>query len=156
MSVVFGHRAVNFIQENRVYIVTPEGRQHSVLLGEGVPLALSIAISPDGKFVAVSCGSSVLIHRIQNSELLKDYQVGTQIDSSSGSIRLQRLNFSTDSKKLVCATQVASRSTDRQTVHIKVWERSGAEWRNGASVEPVPLTMVSGLPFNSKTRTNFL
>jgi hypothetical protein len=126
-----------------------------VLLGEGVPLALSIAISPDGKFVAVSCGSSVLIHRVQNNELLKDYQVGTQIDSSSGSIRLQRLSFSTDSKKLVCATQVASRSTDRQTVHVKVWERSGAEWRNGASVEPVSLTMVSKLSFNSKTGLTF-
>jgi predicted DCC family thiol-disulfide oxidoreductase YuxK len=136
------HCLAHLVQENRLYAVFLDGRQHSALLGEGVPLATSIATSPDGTLVALGCGSSVLIYRIQNGELQKVYQVGTQIDSSSGSIRLQKLNFSTDSKKLVCATQVASHSTDRHTVHVKVWELYGEEWRNGVSVEPVPLTMV--------------
>jgi hypothetical protein len=146
----------NIAQENRLYTVSPDGTQHSLLLGEAVPLALAIAISPDGKFVAVGCGSSVRIHRIRAGELQVDYQVGTQIDSSAGSIRRQKLNFSTDSKKLVCATQVASRSTDRQTVHVKVWERSEAEWRNGASVEPVPLTMVAVFLRHFEIITNFV
>jgi hypothetical protein len=133
---------INDLQENIVYVVCVDGKQYSVLLGEGIPLATSLAISPEKGYIALGCGSSIIIYRIKDGQLRKEYQVGTQIDSSAGSIRFQRLNFSPDSKKLIAATQVSSHSADRQTVYVKIWERFGAEFRNGPVVEDVPLTVV--------------
>jgi hypothetical protein len=132
----------NDAQENRIYVVCADSKQHSVLLGEGIPLATSLAISPEKGYIALGCGSSIIIYRIKDGQLQKEYQVGTQIDSSAGSIRFQRLSFSPDSKKLIAATQVSSHSADRQTVYVKIWERFGAEFRNGPVVEDVPLTVV--------------
>jgi hypothetical protein len=123
-------------------VVCADGKQQSILLGEGIPQAMSLVISPEKDLIAVGCGSSVLIYRLRDGELQKDYQVGTEIDSSKGSIRLQRLNFSSDSKKLMSATQVSSHLTDKQVVHIKIWERVGVEFRNGPPVEDVQLTVV--------------
>jgi len=118
-----------------------DGNQFSVLLGEGIPLATSLAVSLDDDLIALGCGSSVLIYRVYGA-LSQIYQVGTQIDSSAGSIRLQRLSFSTDSKRLLAATQVSTHTSDKQAIRFVVWERTGAQFQNIAQVDPVQLTMV--------------
>jgi hypothetical protein len=117
------------------------GNQFSVLLGEGIPLATSLTVSLDDDLIALGCGSSILIYRV-HGELSQIYQAGTQIDSSAGSIRLQRLGFSTDSKRLVAATQVSSQSSDNHMVRFMIWERNGAQFHNVVQVDPVQLTIV--------------
>jgi hypothetical protein len=118
-----------------------ESNQYSTLLGEGKPLATSLAVSINDNLVALGCGNAILIYRV-HGELSQIYQVGTQIDSSASSIRLQRLSFSTDSKRLVAATQVSSQTSDKQMVRFMIWERNGAQFKNAAQVDPVQLTTV--------------
>lgn len=110
-----------------------------MLLGEGISLATSLTVSLRYDLIALGCGSSILIYHVHGG-LSQISQLG--IDSSASSIRLQRLSFSTDSKRLVVATQVSSQISDRQTVRFMIWERNGDHFEDVAQVDPTQLTMV--------------
>jgi hypothetical protein len=120
----------------------PNGGQQYIALEDEVPLIQTLAISPDGTFVALGCGHVVLIYRILNENFEKAKQIDIKSKIAGQSVRYQRIAFSVDSKKFVCSSQV-SQSVQKHAVITGIWECSGSEIREYSWLEPVPLPVVS-------------
>src|SRR5271170_2290982 len=99
----------------------PDGEQQFISLEDEMPLIQTIAISPDGTFVALGCGNLVLVYRILDGNFEKAKEINLKSKTAAQSIRYQRVGFSVDSKKLVCASQV-SQSVQRHAVITGIWE----------------------------------
>jgi hypothetical protein len=117
-----------------------------MLLNEHLPLAMALAVRPDGKMIAIGFGSSVHIYVLSNNELQKACQLDAQSSHTTGSVRFQRLNFSLDSKKFISAIQVSLDASSRQAVHVRTWNCFGVELRDMSQLDPVYLTVVRNIP----------
>jgi hypothetical protein len=104
---------------------------------------MALSIRPDGKMVVIGFASSIHVYTITNDELQKTSELEAQTVHLAGSIRFQRLNFATDSSKLISAIQVSLDTNPRQAVYIRVWDCSGTNVRDGYDLDPVHLTVVS-------------
>jgi hypothetical protein len=136
---------VHLDQVRRLYMLMPDGEQQYISLDDEIPLIQTLAISPDGTFVALGCGVVVLVFRILNGNFEKAKEINLKPKLAAQSVRYQRVGFSVDSKKLVCASQV-SQSVQKHAVITGIWECSGAEIREYGWIEPVPIPVVSLLP----------
>jgi hypothetical protein len=112
-----------------------------------MPLAMALAIRPDGKMIAIGFGSSIHVYTITNDELQKTSELDAQTVRIAGSVRFQRLNFATDSSKFMSAIQVSLDANTRQAVHIRIWDCFGVDVHNGYELDPVHLTVVSTISF---------
>lgn len=125
-----------------MYVLMPDGGQQYISLEDDIPLIQTLAISPDGTFVALGCGHIVLIYRILNENLEKAKDINIKSRTAGQSVRYQRIGFSVDSKKFVCASQV-SQSVQKHAVLTGIWECSGSEIREYGWLDPIPIPVVS-------------
>ena len=113
-----------------------------------MPPILALAVSPDGKNIALGCGTSAFVYKVSNGRLEPRLPLGTTAVSNSASIRIQRLNFSADSKRLICALQAMNESK-KVVVHIKTWASAGAVFQEENPWDPVGLAEVGVLSARS-------
>jgi hypothetical protein len=104
-----------------------------------------LSISTDGTFIALGCGTFIRLYRVFNHSLELAQTLDLTSKLHSGNVPYQRLSFSVDSKKLVVATQV-SQTPQKHVVYITIWECSGSQVREEATLDPIRLTVVSLRP----------
>jgi hypothetical protein len=112
------------------------------MLDDTVPHILAFAISPDGSLIAVGCGDFTLLYRLEENDLQGPWKLQPAIDLQGRAPRIQKLNFSVDSTRLLSAIQ-AEYSGHKHAVYISIWKELGAEAELETQVDPVYLTMVS-------------
>ncbi|KAK3352435.1 hypothetical protein B0T25DRAFT_185914 [Lasiosphaeria hispida] len=146
-----------------------QGTPHGVYLPADLsPIAL--AVSRDDAKVAIGCGKTVLFYGINNGvpvtlkQLPAHSQCATTMPDTYRVQRLQKLNFSTDSKTLIAATQEPTQEPTTNTrehqghqVHIRLWtlfpDDPPSPSHTGPSIlyaplpaPPIPPTLQADLP----------
>ncbi|KAF2177155.1 hypothetical protein K469DRAFT_810043 [Zopfia rhizophila CBS 207.26] len=100
-----------------VYHLKENQLQPLVLLEESTPVVLALALSPDGTTIALGCGDSTLVYRTVAGEVYKTWKLPRPNDLNRRAVRVHKLNFSVDSRRLISCIQVEGKdNSDKHAV----------------------------------------
>ncbi|ORY18409.1 hypothetical protein BCR34DRAFT_554164 [Clohesyomyces aquaticus] len=111
------------------------------MLDESTPVVLTLALAPDGANIALGCGSFTLVYRVLNSELRGPWKLSPPTDLGNRAVRVHKLNFSIDSKRLISSIQV-EKNSHKHAVYVAIWTCFGADLTLESQLDPVSLTVV--------------
>lgn len=103
---------------------------------------LALAVSPDGKTIALGYGGFSLLWSVNGSGLLRPQKIFYSKDLPKGSVRGQKMNFSADSKRLVSCIQV-SRTPQKHDMYAAIWVNSAEGFELETELDAVELSVVS-------------
>jgi hypothetical protein len=102
-----------------------QGKRHeaesNTFLGNKGVASTSLAISPDGRLVALGWGTTVQLYKFAGDGVTLLTAVLIHESHSGAVVRYQTLNFTLDSSKLIAATQEIM-DTHKHTVYLRVWD----------------------------------
>ncbi|KAF2702784.1 hypothetical protein K504DRAFT_539343 [Pleomassaria siparia CBS 279.74] len=107
---------------------------------KSIPAILAFALSPDGTHVAVGCGNFTLMYRIIGGGLSHPTRLNSMAGMETQAVRIQRLNFSVDSKRFVSAIQV-EQGTQKHAAYISTWTCVETNFNLEARLPRVDLTV---------------
>ncbi|KAF2463997.1 uncharacterized protein BDR25DRAFT_346915 [Lindgomyces ingoldianus] len=133
--------AVVHIEDSRwIYCLKEDKLQPALVIDEGTPVVLALALSPDGANIALGCGKYTLVYRKLNEELRGPWKLSPSADIGSHAVRVHKVNFSVDSKRLISSMQV-EKNSHKHAVHVSIWTCFGSDIKLESQLDPVNLTV---------------
>ncbi|KAF2105986.1 hypothetical protein BDV96DRAFT_591658 [Lophiotrema nucula] len=131
---------VHIAETRWLYIAHEKAFKPLVAIDNTTPAIHCMSLSHDGNTIALGCGHVILVYKLSTERVTGPWKLYPNVDLRSRVVRLQRVSFSPDSRKLVSAIQV-EHNTHKHAIFVSVWGSVDNEFRLEAQLEPVHVTV---------------
>ncbi|KAF2402279.1 hypothetical protein EJ06DRAFT_331588 [Trichodelitschia bisporula] len=115
----------------------------ATLLSKSGVLCTGLALSPDGTLIALGWGPTIQIYRFADGALTLLTALPIHESHSGTVVRYQVLNFSSDSRRLLVATQEIH-DTHKHAVYLRIWGCEDSEIRRRTAPNAFSVTVGYG------------